>query len=893
MSKGLVSTMFDILWFFAFLHLSTSSENQCTNEEFRVATYNILYQNCGGYYDWCQCANSSPANYAANNIRPDVMGTQENGCQVDFGNDMGSPYEVVPYTCQSCNHNAIYFNSNKIQYDGVAGFEDTVHRDDYSNRMYSWAKMRTNGGFVFWVFNVHNPHEHGNPSGFQGDIAEQMIDKWQELGGDEPAVFTGDFNPHKDNNRWETYATSHGLTKVGQSDGGVCGFCDQIYVSNGDFDIVSTQVHGSGGSDHNAYSAVLRPRCGGSDPNTPPVSPPDDDNSDVKVIEWIGADSCTPQSPCQDAQSDCDIDADCAGDLICWQRDQGETREGYDASNINPDADACVQAEAPVAPEDPVVPEDPVAQCTQSGGDRYGSDMGGCCDSLVECNEPRSTQDSVYCADWNPLHGTFCWSSITMCRESCDSTDVSPPEEVKMVEWLGKDGCSESEPCQDGQSDCDNDAQCAGDLICWQRDNGETRQGYDASQINADADVCVQKESVTPSNPTDPDAPDGDVASMSDEFSGSSVDATKWEVMHFDASWKNQEKQCYVPQNTKVENGILILTATARSGVDSTCGGQEYYSGSIEAKTYFLHGSMEVRARLPSGDGLWPAIWLLGNDQKTRWPACGEIDLMEVANKDPTGSKATLHYGPVGGGSINLHFGNTPKVALKSEFHTWKIIRTREVIVMLFDGEEFGRKTRSQIDATNYANSDTMFDAPMRLVLNVAVGGQFTGIGNQPPNMETWDKATLEVDYVRTSDDQTIPDVPCLETVVCDSDTCASCQSRIDWLMDNRGKNYIQAKDQVKNEFPNDCNCDDSQFGVSALEGEQSDTSSDPISNKNDSSDGISTRFIIVISFVAGVILLICVTLAWSQGHCVCCLPKDSVDWEFNKGPATSPELAL
>jgi len=264
---------------------------------------------------------------------------------------------------------------------------------------------------------------------------------------------------------------------------------------------------------------------------------------------------------------------------------------------------------------------------------------------------------------------------------------------------------------------------------------------------------------------------------------------------------------------------------------------------------------------------------------------------MEVANKDPTGSKATLHYGPVGGGSINLHFGNTPKVALKSEFHTWKIIRTSEVIVMLFDGEEFGRKTRSQIDATNYAHSDTMFDAPMRLVLNVAVGGQFTGIGNQPPNMETWDKATLEVDYVRTSDDQTIPDVPCLETVACGSDTCASCQSRIDWLMNNRGKDYDQAKDQVKSEFPKDCNCD-SQFGVSALEGEQSDTSQDRISNETDSTEEVSIRFIVVLSLVVGVCLLIIVTLAWSRGHCVCCLPKDSVDWEF-KGTATSPELAL
>jgi len=309
---------------------------------------------------------------------------------------------------------------------------------------------------------------------------------------------------------------------------------------------------------------------------------------------------------------------------------------------------------------------------------------------------------------------------------------------------------------------------------------------------------------------------------MGDEFSGSAVDESKWNIMHFDASWKNGEKECYVPNNVKVENGNLVLTATERSFRDWTCGNQQYFSGSIESKTYFLHGTFEVRAKLPSGDGLWPAIWLLGNDKEIAWPACGEIDLMEVANKDPVGSKSTLHYGPRYGGSINLDFGRTPNVPLKEDFHTWKIIRTADVIVMLFDGVEFGRKTRSEILATNYPHASTMFDAEMRVIFNVAVGGGFTGIGNRAPDMSTWDKATMEIDYIRASDDQTVPDAPpssCMDTVVCDSDSCASCNARVEWLMANRGKNREQAIQQVAREFPDKCDCDSDCMNKMACSG--------------------------------------------------------------------------
>jgi len=751
------------------------SSSQCADDEFRVATYNILYSNCGGYYDFCNCASSSPARYAAESVRPDVLGTQENGCQVDFGSDMGAPYEVVPYGCQSCNHNAIYYNSNRIRYGGASGVENTRHRDRYSIRMYSWSRMETQSGFAFWIFNVHNPHEHGNPYGFQANIAEQMINKYREVSNGEPAVFTGDFNPHKDNNQWQRYAEQNGLTKVGESRGGVCGFCDQIYFTNGDFEVVSDQVHGSGGSDHNAYSAVLRPtQCGNSDSATQPITVTPDNNSadvpaSVKVVEWAGKDGCNQRSPCGDAKSDCDSDGDCAGELICWQRSNGETKLGYDVTNINADADVCIQPETPA-------------------------------------NDPPSDEPST--------------------------DDTSNTDAMKVVNFIGKDSCTPQSPCQDAESDCDSDTDCEGELICWQRSAGESRAGYDISQIRDDADVCVQPQPVvTPNEPDNNNPTDVPVTdSMSDEFNGNNVDRSKWTVVRMNAAWKNGEKQCYVEQNTAVRDGNLVLTAGARTGApweNLDCGIQQYFSGSIEAKTYFLHGTMEVRAKLPSGDGLWPAIWLLGTG--VTWPACGEIDIMEVANKDPTGSQATLHYGPPRGNSINLGFGRTPRVPLKNEFHTWKITRSSDLIVMYFDGVEFGRKTREEIIATNYPNARKMFDAPMRLVLNVAVGGGFTGIGNRPPNMATWDKSTMEVDYVRTWADE--PD-NCMEKVVCGPNTCASCQDRVDWLMSNRGKTEAEAKAQVESEFPNDCVCEGSKRRL-AISLQSSNGESGQTSNKN------------------------------------------------------------
>jgi len=646
---------------------ASDSAQSCTGEEIVVATYNIMYTTCPGYYNGCQCSNTGPSNYAADTVQPDILGTQENGCQVDFGVEMGSPYAVTPYDCQQCNHNAIYYNSGNTEYAGASGYEE-ITRDSYSVRMYSWVRVKTKGGFYFWVFNTHLPHTYGSHE----DIAKQMINKWNLLAGGEPAVFIGDFNPHKDNDAWEKYAVDHGLTKVGSGSGGVCGFCDQIYYSTGDFKVISDRSWGTGGSDHTVYSAVLQPACESSDASS------------------AGSDTASDTS-------------------------------------------------------------------TDSGSSDTSADT----------------------------------SSSTI-----------------LVEFLGDDACTTSSPCEDGKADCDDDSDCVGSLVCWQRTYGETRDGYDTSAIGDNRDVCVQPKMASPI---------GDdlyvVGTMSDEFSGSVLDESVWEIQHWDASWKNNEKQCYVPSNLKMESGNLVLEATERTYYDSKCNAQQYFSGSVETRGYWLHGTIEVRAKIPSGQGLWPAIWLLGDNSKVAWPACGEIDLMEVAGEDPMGAKATLHYGPRYGGSINLHFGNTPVVPLKEDFHVWRIDRSSNSMTMYFDGVEIGHKTRAEILATSYPNAETMFDEPMRVILNIAVGGDFTGIGNAPPDVSTWDKPSMEIDYVRVwsttdVDTQAKPTTEsCLDTMACAGDTCASCADRIDWVTTNLDKTYEEAVAQIESEFPSECVC--------------------------------------------------------------------------------------
>jgi len=226
----------------------------------------------------------------------------------------------------------------------------------------------------------------------------------------------------------------------------------------------------------------------------------------------------------------------------------------------------------------------------------------------------------------------------------------------------------------------------------------------------------------------------------SDEFNGTALDTKFWNFEEGNGTegWGNWELQYYRKENTRVHNGYLTITAKKES-----FSGKEYTSSRLttEAKKDFLYGRIEMRAKLPKGQGIWPAFWALGaNIRTTPWPFSGEIDIMEMVGggpgKDNT-SHGTVHYEDGGhkyiGGSTTLQSGN-----FYDKFHVFSVVWTASSIKWYVDNVEF-----YSFDTTG-ANKDE-FRRPYFLLLNLAVGGNWPG----SPNASTVFPQKYIVDYVR------------------------------------------------------------------------------------------------------------------------------------------------
>lgn len=194
--------------------------------------------------------------------------------------------------------------------------------------------------------------------------------------------------------------------------------------------------------------------------------------------------------------------------------------------------------------------------------------------------------------------------------------------------------------------------------------------------------------------------------------------------------WGNGELQTYTnnSDNIIVEDGKLKITAKKV--------GNSYTSSRIKTENLFefTYGRVEVRAKLPTGGGTWPAIWMLGQDYATNtWPGCGEIDIMEHVGNDQNNIHATLHFpGNSGGNGVT---GSTVIDTASTEFHNYSVEWTPEVIKFLVDDEVFH----------SFANtSTTPFNNDFFIILNVAMGGNFGGAID--PNFT---QSTLEIEYVK------------------------------------------------------------------------------------------------------------------------------------------------
>ncbi len=231
----------------------------------------------------------------------------------------------------------------------------------------------------------------------------------------------------------------------------------------------------------------------------------------------------------------------------------------------------------------------------------------------------------------------------------------------------------------------------------------------------------------------------------SDEFDGNGLpDPAKW--TYEEGFVRNREKQFYTrsrTENVRRENGVLVIEARKEAFTQGSKNA-DYTSGSIttEGKASLSQGKVEVRAKLPTGRGTWPAIWMLGNSHRTvGWPRCGEIDIMENVGFDPDTIHANIHTK-----SYN-HSAKTGKGAKITIPEPWKAFH-------LYAVEWDGEKMDFFVDGKKYftfANEHTgndawPYDQPMYLILNIAIGGEW---GGQKGIDETIFPQRMEVDYVR------------------------------------------------------------------------------------------------------------------------------------------------
>ncbi|MBS1877496.1 MAG: endo-1,4-beta-xylanase [Acidobacteria bacterium] len=229
----------------------------------------------------------------------------------------------------------------------------------------------------------------------------------------------------------------------------------------------------------------------------------------------------------------------------------------------------------------------------------------------------------------------------------------------------------------------------------------------------------------------------------SDEFNGaagSPPDGSKWAFDLGGGGWGNQELETYTNNAANIfQDGAGNLTVRAVRGPDG-----QYTSARMktQGKFEFQYGKAEARIRIPSGQGLWPAFWMLGADIATaNWPACGEIDIMENIGREPATVHATVHGpGYSGGGGIggpaNLAAGR-----FADDYHVYGVEWSAKTVAFYLDGAKYFEVTPAKLPT----GAKWVYDHPFFLLLNVAVGGQWPG----NPDATTVFPQQMLVDWVR------------------------------------------------------------------------------------------------------------------------------------------------
>ncbi len=229
----------------------------------------------------------------------------------------------------------------------------------------------------------------------------------------------------------------------------------------------------------------------------------------------------------------------------------------------------------------------------------------------------------------------------------------------------------------------------------------------------------------------------------SEEFDGSTIDTSLFNFELGDGcpnlcGWGNKELQHYTsdPKNVRQESGYLILTATNPK--------KDIYRSArltTQGKRSFRYGRVDIRAKLPLGQGIWPALWMLGDNIKDLgWPACGEIDIMEMVGQKPNQISAAAHWGKQWNPSIHISGTYDNPLPFAEEFHVFSVEWTSESLKWFVDDQLF-----HTIGADQVHMDPNPFDGTFFFILNIAVGGNHPG----SPDASTPFPQAMKVDYIR------------------------------------------------------------------------------------------------------------------------------------------------
>ncbi len=235
----------------------------------------------------------------------------------------------------------------------------------------------------------------------------------------------------------------------------------------------------------------------------------------------------------------------------------------------------------------------------------------------------------------------------------------------------------------------------------------------------------------------------------SDEFdqpNGSPPDPTKWKIETGGNGWGNNELEYYTarPQNLRVSNGNLEMIALKESYTGPDGVSCNYTSARLDTTGKFdqAYGRFEARIKIPYGQGIWPAFWMLGNDmEKVSWPGCGEIDIMENIGREPAIAHGTIHGpGYSGGKGIGAPY---PLVTgrFADDYHVYAAEWEPNQIRFYVDDHLYATRTPADLPA----GTKWVYDHPFFVILDLAIGGGWPG----NPDETTVFPQTMLVDYVR------------------------------------------------------------------------------------------------------------------------------------------------